>query len=253
MSDNESIIGRDEVKGEVQIHTPHAMKSYLHNSLATSEAFTSDGWVRTGDVGYVKEGNWYIIDRTKDLIKVRGWQVSPAEIEVALLEHCDVLDAGVIGVPAKDGCGEAPLAFVVRKEGSDLKEDGVKEFLSGRLARYKNVEDVEFVERIPRNPTGKILRRLLKDSRESKELTSQPEVAKAYVTALQRLDAYEQSRNSYNKDALLNGTSKSTASSMVTTVVHDNSIFRAVPRKRKYCPACMVSSWRKLRFPKRDP
>jgi hypothetical protein len=144
---------------------------------------------------------------------------------------------------------------VVRKEGSDLKEDGVKEFLSGRLARYKNIEDVEFVERIPRNPTGKILRRLLKDSRESKELTSQPEVAKAYVTALQRLDAYEQSRNSYNKDAdaLLNGTSKSTASSMVTTVVHDNSIFRAVPRKRKYCPACMVSSWRKLRFPKRDP
>jgi acyl-CoA synthetase (AMP-forming)/AMP-acid ligase II len=194
VSDNKSIIGKDEIKGEVQIHTPHAMKGYLHNSLATSEAFTSDGWVRTGDVGYVKEGNWYIIDRTKDIIKVRGWQVSPAEIEAALLEHHDVLDAGVIGVPEKDGCGETPFAFVVRKEGSDLKEDGVKEFLSGRLARYKNVEQVQFVERIPRNPTGKILRRLLKDSRESKEETSLQAAAKAYAIALQGLDAYKQSQ-----------------------------------------------------------
>jgi long-subunit acyl-CoA synthetase (AMP-forming) len=200
----------------------------------------------------VKEGNFYIIDQTKDLIKVRGWQVSLAEIEAALLEHCDVLDAGIIGVPAKDGCGEVPLAFVIRKEGSDLNEDRVKEFLSGKLARYKNVEEIEFVERIPRNPTGKILRRLLKDSRESKELPSQQEFAKTYVTELRRLDAYKQSRNSCDEDFLLNSTSKSTASSTVRAVVDDNSIFRAVPRKRNYCPACMVSGWRKLRLPKRD-
>jgi long-subunit acyl-CoA synthetase (AMP-forming) len=251
MGSNGLIIGRDEVRGEVQIHTPHAMQGYLNNPSATAEAFTSDGWVRSGDVGYVKEGNWYIIDRTKDLIKVRGWQVSPAEVEAALLEHSDILDAGVIGVPAKDGCGEAPLAFVVRKEKSHLKEDGVKEFLSGRLARYKNVEEVEFVESIPRNPTGKILRRMLRNSRESNELTPQQEAAEAYATALQRLGAYEQSRSLYNGE-VVNGTSKSEASIMVTTAANDDSTFRAGSRKRKYCPSCVVSSWRKLRFPKRD-
>ena len=92
------------------------MKGYLNNSVATKEAFSEDGWVRTGDVGYVRSGRWYIIDRTKDLIKVRGWQVSPAEIEASLLEHKDILDAAVIGVAALDGSGEVPLAFVVRKE-----------------------------------------------------------------------------------------------------------------------------------------
>jgi hypothetical protein len=168
------------------------MKGYLNNDSATAEAFTEDGWVRSGDVGFVKGGNFYVIDRTKDLIKVRGWQVSPAEIEASLLEHPDILDAGVIGVAAKDGTGEVPEAFIVRKEGSGLEEKDVKDFLSVRLARYKGVDDVQFVEKIPRNPTGKILRRVLRDSRKAtRSLTSDQIVASAYSTAIKDLDQYQ--------------------------------------------------------------
>jgi long-subunit acyl-CoA synthetase (AMP-forming) len=87
------------------------VENYLGNGIATAEAFTSDGWVRTGDIRWFKDGNWYIIDRSKDLIKVREWQVSPAEIEAALLEHPNIIDAGVIGMPARDGSGEVPATW----------------------------------------------------------------------------------------------------------------------------------------------
>jgi len=143
------------------------MKGYLHNASATSETFTPDGWVRSGDIGYIQNSNYYIIDRTKDMIKVRGWQVSPAEIECALLEHPDIIDAGVIGIPASNdsGTGEVPHAFVVKKPnaGTSLDEKEVKAFLEERLARYKRVDKVSFVDIIPRNPTGKILRRVLRE------------------------------------------------------------------------------------------
>jgi hypothetical protein len=172
------------------------MKGYLNNPTASAEAFTKDGWVRSGDIGYVQDGKWYVIDRTKDLIKVRGWQVSPAEIEASLLEHPDIIDAAVIGMAARDGCGEVPQAFVVRKEDSDLEEKDIKEFLGVRLARYKGVEEVQFVDRIPRNPTGKILRRILRDSRRAQPLSPDQVVASAYANAIKDLEKYQQDRNS---------------------------------------------------------
>jgi hypothetical protein len=190
------IIDRDERTGNIQIYLRHAMKGYLNNPTATAETITSDGWVVTGDVGFVKNGNWYIIDRTKDLIKVRGWQVSPAEIEAALLEHAEIVDAGVIGVLAKDGCGEIPMAFVVKSEKSELDENGVKGFLGMRLARYKNVDEVRFVDRIPRNPTGKILRRVLRDARGTDPATADQAAASAYSNALKDLVTYQKSRAS---------------------------------------------------------
>lgn len=170
------------------------MKGYLHNSSATAETITPEGWVLTGDVGYLRNGNWYVIDRTKDLIKVRGWQVSPTEIEAALLEHPDIIDAGVIGVASKDGCGETPIAFVVKNAACDLEESTVKAFLDGRLARYKGVDEVVFIEQIPRNPTGKILRRMLRDMRAVQPLTPSQAAAELYSSALRGFFSKQTSR-----------------------------------------------------------
>jgi hypothetical protein len=170
------------------------MMGYLNNPAATLEAFSKDGWVRTGDVGFIREGKWYVVDRTKDLIKVRGWQVSPVEIEAALLEHELITDAGVIGVAAKDGTGEVPIAFVVKSK-DHLQEEDVKSFLASRLARYKGIDDVIFVDSIPRNPTGKILRRVLRDLRVVSPTTTDQSIASAYSTAIKDLEKYQQERD----------------------------------------------------------
>lgn len=224
------------------------MKRYLKNASATAEARTSDGWIRTGDVGYVQDGNWYVIDRTKDLIKVRGWQVSPAEIEAALLEHPGIQDAGVIASPAKDGCGEVPLAFVVKGANENVNENSVKEFLGMRLARYKNVEEVEFVDAIPRNPTGKILRRALRDERAERERTKVQLAAVEYRSALMELDAYQRSRDSASgSGTLVEGKSGSVVSEVEVAGVPVNN-----DRKRKYCPASKFMHWRKLRCASRS-
>ena len=172
------------------------MKGYLKNASGTTEAFAEDGWVQTGDVGYAKNGKWYVVDRTKDLIKVRGWQVSPAEIEAVLVGHPEIADAAVIGLTASDGTGEVPQGFVVRAEGSQLEEEDVKSFLRERLARYKEVEQVVFVDRIPRNPTGKILRRVLRAAREPQVPAPNQEAATAYSKALRDLAKRELARNS---------------------------------------------------------
>lgn len=186
----------EEALGEIHIRSPSLMKGYLNNEKATSEVFTEDGWIRSGDIGYVKKGRWYVVDRTKDLIKVRGWQVSPAEIECALLEHSDIIDAAVIGIHALDDSGEVPQAFVVRKPQSNVDEKDVKDFLGRRLAKYKGVAKVEFVDAIPRNPTGKILRRVLRDSVYKETPTTSPdaEAALAYSEAIRRLDEAREKR-----------------------------------------------------------
>jgi 4-coumarate--CoA ligase len=110
--------GPDAV-GELQILTPHPMLGYLDNAKASQEAFTVDAegrWINSGDVGQIDaEGSIYIVDRKKDLVKVRGWQVSPAEVEGALQTHPDVLDVGVIGLPLPNGEGEFVRAYVVPK------------------------------------------------------------------------------------------------------------------------------------------
>jgi hypothetical protein len=171
------------------------MKGYLNNEKATSEAFTADGWIRSGDIGYVKEGRWYVVDRTKDLIKVRGWQVSPAEIECTLLEHPNVIDAAVIGIKALDDSGETPQAFIVRDSQSEINEKDIKDFLGRRLARYKGVSKVEFVDAIPRNPTGKILRRVLRDSVYKEIPTTPPDAALAYSNAIRKLEESREKRS----------------------------------------------------------
>lgn len=168
------------------------MRGYLNNSKATEEAFSDDGWVKSGDVGYVRKGKWYVIDRTKDLIKVRGWQVSPAEIEAALLEHHAIMDAAVVGMPASDGSGEAPYGFVVKRPGVELQKDEVKAFLRERLARYKGIDQVKFVDHIPRNPTGKILRRVLRDARGAQPRAADGAAALAYSNAIRSMERYRQ-------------------------------------------------------------
>ncbi|RDW71713.1 hypothetical protein BP5796_07747 [Coleophoma crateriformis] len=192
---NGTIVKKDGMRGEIHIRSPHPMKGYLNNPKATSEAFSDDGWVKSGDVGYVRNGKWYVIDRTKDLIKVRGWQVSPAEIEAALLEHPAIMDAAVIGMASRDGLGEEPQGFVVRRAGSNLQKDEVKSFLRERLARYKGVEDVKFVDRIPRNPAGKILRRVLRDARGVHPRAPDEAAALAYSNAIRSMERYQQERS----------------------------------------------------------
>jgi hypothetical protein len=185
-------IDEDDKKGEIQFQLATSMLGYRENEAATKEAFTDDGWVRSGDLGYRRDGLWYIVDRTKDLIKVRGWQVSPAEIESVLVSHPEVRDAAVIGIPLASGDGEIPAAYVVRTPGSTLTPQAVQAYVAKRLSRYKHIGRVRFVESVPRNPTGKILRRILRESEprmeaakslKRKQLTPPPESDGSAVVA----------------------------------------------------------------------
>jgi 4-coumarate--CoA ligase len=157
--------------GELWCTGPNIMKGYWQNPKATEETlhYDADGtkWLKTGDIAYVDEaGHFFIVDRKKELIKVKGNQVAPAELEALLLEHNGIADAAVIGMPTEDG-DEKPRAFVVRqvnKQGEQMTEDEVKKFVENKVVRYKRLAGgVEFVETIPKNPSGKILRRQLRD------------------------------------------------------------------------------------------
>lgn len=122
-----------------------------------------DGWIRTGDIAfYDDDGFFHITDRMKELIKVKGFQVPPAELEELLRSHPEIADAAVIGVP-HDKNGEAPRAVLVRREGSDITEEDIAKFVADKVVKYKKlVGGVQFVETIPKSPTGKILRREIK-------------------------------------------------------------------------------------------
>ena len=136
------------------------MRGYLNRPEETALTIR-DGFVHTGDIGYVDEaGNLFITGRLKELIKVKGMQVAPAELEGVLLEHPEVSDACVVGIP-HERAGEMPKAFVVRAPGSTLTEESVKAMLGGRLAPYKVPEEVVFIDAIPKSASGKMLRRLL--------------------------------------------------------------------------------------------
>jgi acyl-CoA synthetase (AMP-forming)/AMP-acid ligase II len=151
--------------GEIYIKPPFPMLGYLNDPAATSEAFASGGWIRSGDIGYVKDAKWYVPDRKKDIVKVRGWQVSPTELECVLLLHEDIVDAGVVGIQAANTSDEVPRGFAVRRPGSTITEYDARVWMSERLARYKQVDRVIFITEIPRNPTGKILRRALREGK----------------------------------------------------------------------------------------
>jgi acyl-CoA synthetase (AMP-forming)/AMP-acid ligase II len=146
------------------------MKGYLNNDEATAETLVEDGWLRTGDIARIDENGFtFIVDRLKELIKYKGYQVPPAELEAVLVSHPKVKDAGVIGVPMDDG-GEAPKAFVVTDDGVEAEE--LIAYVAERVAPYKKVREVEFVEEIPKSASGKILRRVLREQHKGEKISA---------------------------------------------------------------------------------
>ena len=146
--------------GELWVRGPQVMKGYLHEPKATAATLDTEGWLHTGDIGRVDADGYYtIVDRLKELIKYKGYQVPPAELEALLLTHPSVRDAAVIGVPDAQA-GEYPKAFVVLK--GEVSADALMDFVAERVAPYKRIRAVEFIDAIPKSPSGKILRRVLK-------------------------------------------------------------------------------------------
>ena len=145
--------------GELWHRGPQAMKGYLDQPEATAATKDADGWIHSGDLGYVDEdGYFYIIDRLKELIKYKGHQVAPAELEALLLTHPAVADVAVVRYSDEDA-GEIPKAFVVAREPIDADE--LMAWVAERVAPYKKIRMVEFIDVIPKSPSGKILRREL--------------------------------------------------------------------------------------------
>jgi acyl-CoA synthetase (AMP-forming)/AMP-acid ligase II len=154
--------GRDlpiEERGELRVRGPQVMSDYLNNPDATAATLDADGWLHTGDVAYVDEdGYFYIVDRLKELIKYKGYQVAPAELEAVLLTHPAVADCAIVRFPEEDA-GEVPKAFVVIRAPVDA--EALMAYVAERVAPYKKIRMVEFIDVIPKSAAGKILRREL--------------------------------------------------------------------------------------------
>ena len=151
-------LGPDQ-EGEICVRGPQVMKGYLNRPDATAAMIDGDGWLHTGDVGYADaRGRFFIVDRVKELIKYKGMQIAPAELEALLLTHPCVADAAVIPI-ADEEAGQVPKAFVVLR--SETTADEIRAFVAGRVAPYKKLRHVEMIDAIPRSPSGKILRRVL--------------------------------------------------------------------------------------------
>ncbi|XP_035902710.1 4-coumarate--CoA ligase 1 [Anopheles stephensi] len=149
--------------GELYFKGTQIMKGYIGNETATNETIDKNGWLRTGDIGYYDEdGEFFIVDRLKELIKYKGFQVPPAEIEAILLTNPKIKDAGVVGLP-DEAAGELPMAFVVKQPGTNLTEQEVQRYVADRASPAKRLHGgVRFVAEIPKNVSGKILRRELR-------------------------------------------------------------------------------------------
>uniref|UniRef100_A0A2C9JEU9 Luciferin 4-monooxygenase n=1 Tax=Biomphalaria glabrata TaxID=6526 RepID=A0A2C9JEU9_BIOGL len=156
-------LGVGEV-GEYCVKGPQIMSGYFKDKQATDQMIEPDGWLHTGDIGYASpEGLVFIKDRLKELIKYKGSQVPPAELEALLLGHPDVQDVAVLGVPDEQ-CGELPKAFVVKKPGSKVREEELVKYVEDKVAHTKRLRGgVLFINEIPKNPSGKILRRIMRD------------------------------------------------------------------------------------------
>ncbi|XP_074572732.1 4-coumarate--CoA ligase CCL1-like [Curcuma longa] len=154
-------LGRNQ-RGEICIRGAQIMKGYINDPEATRNTIDKDGWLHTGDVGYVDDDDEvFIVDRLKEIIKVKGFQVPPAELEALLVAHPNVSDAAV--VPMKnEATGEVPVAFVVRSNGSKITEEEIKQYISRQVVSYKRINKVFFTEAIPKGSTGKILRKDLR-------------------------------------------------------------------------------------------
>lgn len=155
--------GKDSSRGELWVRGPQIMKGYLNDEKATKEAFSEGRWFKTGDVAVVDEsGQFEIVDRIKELIKSKGHQVAPAELESVLLSHPNVLDAAVIGIPDDNQTTEHPRAFLVLQPGTDIKE--IIRWFNEKVAQHKRLSGgAVVVEKVPKSLSGKILRRILRD------------------------------------------------------------------------------------------
>jgi acyl-coenzyme A synthetase/AMP-(fatty) acid ligase len=145
--------------GELWVRAPARMLGYLDNSEATAAMIDAQGWLHTGDVVYADTNGWlHVTDRIKELIKYKGHQVAPAELEAILLSHPAVADAAVVA-SSDEAAGEVPKAFVAIR--SPVSAADLMEFVASQVSPYKRIRRLEFIERIPKSPSGKILRRLL--------------------------------------------------------------------------------------------
>lgn len=183
VDENNQEIFEQGVRGEISIRGPINMMYYLNDPGATKGIFDADGWLKSGDIAhYDNDGKLYIVDRKKvrsrfvrkksyacltllqELIKVRAWQVAPAELEDRLLAHDDINDAAVIGVAHKDESTEIPRAYVVLRTGASVSPGNIKSFLLQTLSKYK-VQDCEirFTDSIPKSASGKLLKRVLRE------------------------------------------------------------------------------------------
>jgi acyl-CoA synthetase (AMP-forming)/AMP-acid ligase II len=157
--------------GELWVRGPQVMSGYLGDEDATAESLPGDGWLRTGDLARQDHhGDVYIVDRLKEIIKYKGYQVPPAELEAVLLTLPDVADAAVVGASDPETGEEIPKAYVVRQavaEGDTRSEDevatAIEDTVNARVEPYKRIRALEFVREVPKSATGKILRRTLRD------------------------------------------------------------------------------------------
>ena len=155
--------------GELLVRGPQVMKGYYRQPEATAEVITPDGWFHTGDIASMDEDGYVrVVDRKKELIKYKGFQVAPAELEGLLLEHPGVADAAVIP-KADEEAGEVPKAFVVRKADHAPSADDLMAFVAERVATFKQLREVEFIDAIPKNASGKLLRRVLIDQERARQ------------------------------------------------------------------------------------
>ncbi|AWB84519.1 AMP-binding protein [Corynebacterium liangguodongii] len=159
--DNDNEVPAGET-GEIVVKGPQVMVGYLNNPEATAAVLSEDGWLRTGDIARVAEdGAFYIVGRAKEVIKYKGYQVPPAELEALLLTHPEITDCGVVGV-MRDGL-EIPRAFIVKTEGSLLTAEEIMAWVAERVTPYKKIRAVDFIDEIPKSPTGKIERLKLQE------------------------------------------------------------------------------------------
>ena len=150
----------DPATGELWIRSEALMAGYLGNPDATAATVDAEGWLHTGDVAHFDEnGSLFVVDRIKELIKVKAYQVAPAELEAVLRGHPAVADAAVIGIP-DERSGEVPKAFVVAR--TPVSADELMAHVAAHVAPYKQVREIEFIDAVPVSPSGKILRRLLR-------------------------------------------------------------------------------------------
>ena len=149
-------------RGELWVRGPQVMKGYLNNPEATAATVDADGWLHTGDVAIIDEfGHMTIVDRLKELIKFKGFQVAPAELEALIITHPKVADVAVIGI-ADDEAGEVPKAFVTAVDGETVTLEEIQALVAEHLVSYKQIKVLEVIEAIPKSAAGKILRKELR-------------------------------------------------------------------------------------------